>query len=99
MTIIDTNVLSQPMRASGSRRINDWLRANFDEVGIPMLAVAEIVYGIELLDDRDHRLTLTNALATIRLRFDDRFIPFDLAAADAHGWLQARMKRQGPAPA
>lgn len=95
MIIIDANVLSQPMRANGSDRVNDWLRANFDEIGIPTLAIAEIVYGIEMLDDAEHRLTLTNALATIRLRFGDRFVPFDTAAAEAHGWLQARMTRQG----
>ena len=95
MILIDTMVLSQPMRANGSARVNGWLRENFDEVGIPTLAVSEIVYGIELVGDWDRRLTLTNAFATIRRRFEDRFVPFDVAAAEAHGWLRARMKREG----
>lgn len=95
MILIDTNVLSQPMRASGNRKVNDWLRTNFDDVAIPTLALSEIVYGIELVDDWEDRVRLTNALVTIRLRFEDRFIPFDIAAAEAHGWLQARMKREG----
>ena len=95
MIVIDTNVLSQPMRANGEQRVIDWLRDNFEHVAIPVLALAEIVYGIELIEDYDRRIQLVNALATIRQRFEDRFVPFDIAAAEAHGWLQARMKRQG----
>ena len=95
MILIDTNVLSQPMRANGSAKVNQWLDAHFDRVGIPVLAVAEIVFGIELIDDWERKIQLTNALATMRIRYEDRFVPFDMAAADAHGWLQARMKREG----
>ena len=95
MILIDTNVLSQPLRLNGSRRVNDWITANFDEIGIPVLAISELVYGIELIEDFDRRIQLTNAMAMMRLRFDDRFVPFDTAAAEAHGWLQARMKRSG----
>jgi len=93
--LIDTNVLSQPLRLNGSRRVNDWITANFDEIGIPVLAISELVYGIELIEDFDRRIQLTNAMAMMRLRFDDRFVSFDTAAAEAHGWLQARMKRSG----
>lgn len=95
MILIDTNVLSQPMRAHGSAKVNDWLRKNFDQIGIPVLAISEIVYGIELIEDWERKIQLTNALATMRIRYEDRFVPFDIAAADAHGWLQAKMKREG----
>ena len=95
MILIDTNVLSQPLRANGSAKVNDWIRTNFDQIGIPVLAISEIVYGIELIDNWERRIQLANALATMRIRFEDRFVPFDTAAAEAHGWLQARMKREG----
>jgi predicted nucleic acid-binding protein len=95
MIVIDTNVLSQPMRANGNAKVNEWLDANFDQVAIPVLALSELVYGIEMIEDWERKIQLTNALATIRIRFEDRFVPFDMAAADAHGWLQARMKRSG----
>jgi predicted nucleic acid-binding protein len=95
MILLDTNVLSQPMRANGSAKVNNWIRDNFDQIGIPVLAISEIVFGIEMIDDWERRIQLTNALATMRLRFDNRFVPFDTAAAEAHGWLQARMKREG----
>ena len=80
MILIDTNVLSQPMRANGSAKVNQWLDAHFDRVGIPVLAVAEIVFGIELIDDWERKIQLTNALATMRIRYEDRFVPFDMAA-------------------
>ena len=95
MILIDTNVLSQPLRLNGSSKVNAWIAANFEEIAIPVLAISEIVYGIELIGDFERRIQLTNALATMRLRFEDRFVPFDTPAAEAHGWLQARMKRQG----
>ena len=95
MILLDTNVLSQAIRVHGEPRVNAWMSANFERIAIPTLAIAEIVYGIELIDDYDRRLTLTNALATLRLRIDDRYVSFDLAAAEAHGWLKARMRRAG----
>lgn len=95
MILIDTNVLSQPMRANGSDKVNRWIDHNFPEIGIPVLAYAEIVFGIEMIDDWERKIQLSNAMATIRLRFEDRFVPFDTAAADAHGWLRAKMKREG----
>ena len=95
MILLDTNVVSQPLQANGSAKVNDWIRSNFGQVGIPVLAISEIVYGIELIDDWERRIQLTNAMAVMRQRFDDRFVPFDTAAAEAHGWLKARMRRAG----
>lgn len=95
MILVDTNVVSQTLRANGDARVNAWLSANFELIGIPTLAISEIVYGIEMVDDFDRRVQLTNALATLRLRIDDRYVPFDTAAAEAHGWLKARMRRAG----
>ena len=95
MILLDTNVVSQPLRANGSTKVNDWIRANFDQVGIPVLAISELVYGVELIEDWERRVQMTNALAVMRPRFDDRLVPFDLAAAEAHGWLKARMRRAG----
>jgi toxin FitB len=95
MILIDTNVLSQPLRRNGSQKVNDWLRANWDDVYIPVLAISEIVYGIEMIEDAEAKMRLTNALATMRLRWQDRILPFDTPAAEAHGWLQAKMKNSG----
>lgn len=95
MILVDTCVLSQALRVNGEPRVTAWMSVHFEQLGIPTLAISEIVYGIELVDDYDRRLTLTNALATLRLRIDDRYIPFDTAAAEAHGWLKARMRRAG----
>ena len=95
MIVVDTNVVSQLLRANGVPRVIDWMRDNFDALTIPTLAIAEIVYGIELVEDWDRRLQLTNALAIMKQRYEDKFVPFDMAAADAHGWLRARLRRTG----
>lgn len=95
MILVDTNVLSQALRSHGEPRVIAWMSANLERLAIPTLAISEIVYGIELIDDFERRQTLTNSLATLRLRIDDRYVPFDTAAAEAHGWLKARMRRAG----
>lgn len=95
MILADTNVLSQPLRLNGEPKVIAWIDAHSDELYIPVHAISELVYGIELVEDWDRKIRLTNALAALRLRFEDRYVPFDTAAADAHGWLQARMHRSG----
>ena len=95
MILLDTNVLSQPLRLNGDPKVIAWIDAHTEELYIPVLAISELVYGIELIDDWDRKSRLTNALAALRLRFEDRYVPFDTPAADAHGWLQARMHRSG----
>lgn len=93
MILLDTNVVSQMIRPS--RTVIAWLRTHAAETYLPVLAISEMAYGIELSDDRDQRMTLTNAIAAVRLLFEDRIVPFDAAAAEAHGWLQGRAKRAG----
>lgn len=95
MIVADTNVVSQLLRANGAPKVIDWMRDNFDALAIPTLTIAEMVYGIELVEDWDRRLQLTNALAIMKQRYEDKFVPFDMASADAHGWLRARLKRVG----
>lgn len=95
MIIIDTNVLSQPLREDGERRVIDWLDAHDEQVGIPAQAIAELVYGYEKLEFGRRRTELHDAVFSLLTRYRDRIVPFDRAAAEAHGWLYAKLERQG----
>ena len=95
MILVDTNVISQPLRGSGERRVIDWLDANDSEIVIPAFAIAEMVYGYEVLDWSKHRMELHNSVFALLTRYRERILPFDRAAAEAHGWLVAKMKREG----
>ncbi len=95
MILVDTNVISQPLRANGEQRVVDWLDANDAEIIIPSFAVAEMVYGYEVLEWSRHRMELHDTVFALLTRYRGRIVPFDRAAAEAHGWLVAKMKKAG----
>lgn len=95
MIVVDTNVLSQPLRPNGNRRVIDWLDAHDAEVRIPAQAIAEMVYGYEKLQISRARMDLHDRVFALLTRYDDRILPFDRAAAEAHGWLVARLEKIG----
>lgn len=93
MIIADTNVVSQLIRENGSIKVRDWMIAHADDLWTTTITMAELAYGIELIEDYDRKMILTNAVAAFRQQFDRSILEFDIAAADAHGWLQARAKK------
>ncbi len=95
MIIVDTNVLSQPLRENGERRVVEWLDTHDLHIRIPAQAIAELVYGYERLEFGRRRSDLHDAVFALLTRYRDRILPFDRAAAEAHGWLYARLQRQG----
>lgn len=95
MIVVDTNVLSQPIRADGERRVVDWLDANDADIVIPAQSIAELVYGYEKLEFSRRRMELHDAVFALLTRYRDRILSFDRAAGEAHGWLTARMEKAG----
>lgn len=99
MILLDTNVLSQPIREDGARVVIDWLDAHDAEVAIPAISIAELVYGYECLPAGRRHVALTDAVFSLLKLYEDRVVPFDRAAAEAHGWLTAKLEREGrPTP-
>ena len=94
MIIADTNVVSQLIRKNGSTKVCDWMVANANNLWTTTITLAEFAYGIELVENREKKLALTNAVAAFRQQFDRSILEFDIAAADAHGWIQARAKKE-----
>lgn len=98
MIVVDTNVMSQPLRRDGERRVIDWLDLNDADIRIPAQAIAELVYGYETLEFGPNRSELQHSVLALLTRYRDRVLPFDRAAAEAHGWLFARLKKMGKTP-
>jgi toxin FitB len=81
--ILDTNVVSEPMKRDGDRGVQTWLDEQIAEtLYITSISVAELLLGVELLPDGKRKeglaLALSDLLATL---FGDRILPFDLDAA------------------
>lgn len=93
MILLDTNVLSEPLRPQPSKHVLTWLRAQ-DRVATTVITVQEMRAGVEMLPEGRRREALS-ALVDDALASVDSLLPFDEAAARAAATLVARLKRSG----
>jgi predicted nucleic acid-binding protein len=99
MILLDTNVVSEPMRHHPDRRVQDWLDAQaIETLYLSTVSLSELLLGIESLPAGKRRTALAAALAEqIESLFEGRIVPFDVAAAEAYAKVVARARRQGHA--
>jgi toxin FitB len=98
ITILDTNVVSEPMRSSPSAAVMTWLSQKPEDghFFVTSITVAEILFGIELLPrGRRKDKMLTQAQATFAEDFAGRVLPFDEEAARAFPGIAAGRRAQG----
>ncbi|WP_404403378.1 type II toxin-antitoxin system VapC family toxin [Pelagibacterium halotolerans] len=99
MIILDTNVISEAMRAEPHPSVRDWLNAQTAQsLFITTTSVAELRYRIERLPDGKRKAALWQILDfTMGKLFDTRILPFDRAAAEMSARITARAEAQGKA--
>ena len=94
MIVLDTNVVSELMRAQPAPVVVGWLqRSSSGGLYTTAVTVAEIRYGIARLPEGQRRETLQQAANEIFAAFPRQVPPFDLAAARAN---PARVAGPGP---
>ncbi|HEV8566729.1 MAG TPA: type II toxin-antitoxin system VapC family toxin [Actinoplanes sp.] len=85
MIVLDTNVVSELMRAEPARAVLTWLQQNSGgSMYTTTVTVAEIRYGIARLPEGQRRESLHQAANEIFAAFPRQVLPFDLAAANAY---------------
>jgi toxin FitB len=99
MILLDTNVVSEPIRRHPDSRVLDWLDAQVIEtLYFSTISLAELLLGVENLPIGRRRTALAAALKQqIADLFGDRIIPFDIPAAEACAKIVARGRGQGQA--
>ena len=99
MILADSNVLSETSKADPDRKVLGWIAARLPQLYLPAPALSELRYGCEKLAKSAKRRALEKWLADLLVQFEDRILPFDCNAAEAHGELRARLKAIGrPCP-
>ena len=80
--LLDTNVVSEPMRPKPDRNVLAWLDAQVGEsLYLSTVSLAELLLGIESLPSDKRRKVLAAALGQqIIALFGGRIVPFDLGA-------------------
>lgn len=97
MIILDTNVVSELMRAAPEPAVAAWA-VNADvqaDLHVTALTVAEIRYGIARMPDGKRKQDVMAAANKLLTAFAQRVVPFDLAAAARYGDLVASRESRG----
>ena len=97
MILLDTNVVSEPMRPEPDPKVLTWLDAQTaDSLYLSTVSLAELLLGIESLPAGKRRKALAAALdGQIIALFGGRILPFDVAAAEVYPKIVVRARRRG----
>ncbi len=95
MILVDTNVLSEPTKPVPNQKVMEWLRTNSSRLWLPSPVIAELRYGAEKLPQSRKRQKLEEFEAKVLQQYRERVVDFDVAAAQVHGVLRAKLRRMG----
>ena len=97
MILLDTNVISEPLRREPEPRVIEWIDAQaLETLYLSAITVAELRSGIALLPPGKRRSALQENLEKQVLPlFTGRVLPFDLSCTQAYADLIAKAKNAG----
>ncbi|MEY4429794.1 MAG: Plasmid stability protein, partial [Pseudomonadota bacterium] len=101
MILLDTNVMSEPLRHAPEPRVIEWIDAQaMETLFLSAITVAELRAGVALLPAGKRRAGLQENLEKRVLPlFAGRVLPFDLACTLAYAALVAKARGAGMAVA
>jgi hypothetical protein len=97
MIILDTNVVSEPMKLKGDPAVRDWLdRQAIETLYLTTTSLCELLVGVGMLPDGKRKEGLAAGLDEFLAElFGPRILPFDRPAAIAYASLVGRARRTG----
>ena len=97
MILLDTNVVSEPLKPAGDVGVLNWLDAQtIETLYLSAISLAELRFGIAALAPGKRRDALNASLEQrILPLFAGRILPFDAPASEAYAVLRARARTQG----
>lgn len=99
MIILDTNVVSEPMKPDGHRGVQAWLDDQIAEtLYLTSISLSELLLGVEVLPDGKRKVGLAAALSDLlSTLFGGRVLPFDQPAAMMYAGRVSRARAAGRA--
>lgn len=97
MILLDTNVVSEPLRQAPEARVIQWIDAQpLETLFLSAITVAELRARVALLPAGKRRTSLQESLEKQVLPlFVGRVLPFDLACTQAYAQLMATARAAG----
>lgn len=99
MILLDTNVVSEPLRPAPDRRVIDWIDAQaIETLYLSAITVAELRAGVAMLPAGRRRDTLhQNLESRVLPLFAGRVLPFDAACTPVYAASMAGARHAGRA--
>lgn len=100
MIVLDTNVISEPLRPAGNPAVRVWLNAQHPEsLYTTSINLAELLAGISTLPAGKRRNELeTRVRSTLKRIFGNRILDFDAGAAESYASIAEESKKKGLVP-
>ena len=97
MMVLDTNVVSELMRAAPESAVLNWLDAQpSSELWLTAVVAAELMFGVARLPEGGRKQQLAhNVAAMLEQDFAGQVLAYDLAAASIYAELVAQRERTG----
>jgi predicted nucleic acid-binding protein len=97
MLLLDTNVVSELMKAAPNSQVLTWADARpSEEFYVSAVTKGELLFGVALLPASKRRDALAEAVATAFAKvFAGRVLAFDSAAAEVYAEIVAARRRAG----
>jgi predicted nucleic acid-binding protein len=97
MIILDTNVVSEPLKREPSTSVLEWLNAqDMQTLYLTTITVAELLSGVETLPMGKRRTELGKKVTEeILPLFEDRILSFDMKSAQNFARLNAKAQASG----
>ncbi|MBD3780563.1 MULTISPECIES: type II toxin-antitoxin system VapC family toxin [unclassified Cellulomonas] len=95
MIVLDTNVLSEPLRAEPDPGVLGWLDDVDGSAAVTAVSVAELLTGAQHLPAGRRRDGLVRAIEAMAESFRDSVLPFDVDAARRYAGFQAARRAAG----
>lgn len=97
MILLDTNVVSEPLRSAPDARVIEWIDAQpLETLFLSAITVAELRAGVALLPAGKRRSGLADNLeARVLPLFAGRVLAFDMACTQAYAALMATARAAG----
>jgi predicted nucleic acid-binding protein len=96
--VLDTNVVSEPIKPNGHPAVRAWLdQQSAETLYLTTTSLSELLLGVEILPEGKRKEEgLSTALNELIQRlFESRILPFDQEAARAYAPLVARARSVG----
>lgn len=95
MIILDTNVLSEPLRTRPEPAVLAWLAEVAEDVALTSISVGEVLIGVRLLPAGRRRDGLMAAIERNLAMYADQVLPYDDPAARFYARLQESRRAAG----